>query len=189
MNPRCGRNAPFFVSWRHRNYESSFAFPAPPREISFRARCPSRSLAVNHAAYEQRSAGNSEEPSMTLLTQTYALYVLISVAVTIWVARTLHRRGRAFLVNGVHGDELLADSINDLLVVGFYLLNFGYVSLALRYGQKPIDVQQAVEFLATKIGLVLLILAAMHFLNLLVFSKIGGRTKFKLKPLAESLQP
>jgi hypothetical protein len=125
-------------------------------------------------------------PMMTLLTQTYLIYVVISVAVTIWVARTLHRRGRVFLVNSFHGDELVADSINDLLVVGFYLLNFGYVALALRYGQKPNDVQEAVEFLATKIGLVLVILAAMHFLNLLVFSKIGGRTKFRPKSPAES---
>jgi hypothetical protein len=115
---------------------------------------------------------------MTLLTQTYLAYVAISVAVTIWVARTLHNRGRIFLVKSFHGDALLADSVNDLLVVGFYLLNFGYVALALRYGDKPSDVSTAIESLATKIGLVLIVLAAMHFLNLLVFSQIGRRGDF-----------
>jgi hypothetical protein len=59
--------------------------------------------------------------------------------------------------------------------VGFYLLNFGYVALALRYGDKPGDLQGAIEFLSTKIGLVLVILAVMHFFNLLVFSQIGKR--------------
>ena len=112
---------------------------------------------------------------MTLITGSYAIYVTLSAIVTIWVARTLHHRGRPFLVQSFHGDEHLADSINDLLVVGFYLLNFGYVALALRYGDKPADVQGAIEFLATKLGLVLVILAAMHFCNLLVFSQIGKR--------------
>jgi len=112
---------------------------------------------------------------MTLITASYALYVATSAVVTIWVARTLHHRGRPFLVKSFHGDEHLADSINDLLVVGFYLLNFGYVALALKYGDKPADLQGAIEFLSTKLGLVLVILAAMHFFNLLIFSQIGRR--------------
>jgi hypothetical protein len=112
---------------------------------------------------------------MTLLTNTYIAYLLISAAVTVWVARTLHRRGRPFLVKNFHGEESLADSVNDLLVVGFYLINFGYVALALKYGDKPVDLQGAIEFLATKIGLVLVILGGMHFLNLLVFSRIGRK--------------
>ena len=112
---------------------------------------------------------------MTLLTNTYVAYLLISAAVTVWVARTLHRRGRLFLVKNFHGEESLADSVNDLLVVGFYLINFGYVALALKYGDKPVDLQGAIEFLATKVGLVLVILGAMHFVNLLVFSRIGRR--------------
>jgi hypothetical protein len=74
-------------------------------------------------------------------------------------------------VKNFHGDAHLADSINDLLVVGFYLLNFGYVALALKDGTKPVDLQGAIEFLATKIGLVLVILGAMHFFNLLVFTQ------------------
>lgn len=112
---------------------------------------------------------------MTLLTYTYGAYLLISAIVTIWVARTLHSRGRLFLVQSFHGDASLADSVNDLLVVGFYLLNFGYVTLALKYGAKPVDLQGAIEFLATKVGLVLVILGVMHFLNLLVFSQLGKR--------------
>ena len=110
---------------------------------------------------------------MTLLSYTYLIYLAISAAVTIWVARTLHHRGRPFLVKNFHGEEILADSVNHLLVVGFYLINFGYVALALKYGDKPHDVQGAIEFLATKVGLVLIILGAMHFLNLLVFARIG----------------
>jgi hypothetical protein len=110
---------------------------------------------------------------MNLLTWTYVAYLTLSAVVTVWVAQTLHARGRLFLVKNFHGDELLADSVNHLLVVGFYLLNFGYVALALKYGDKPTDLQTAVEFLATKLGLVLVILGAMHFFNLYIFSRIG----------------
>jgi hypothetical protein len=110
---------------------------------------------------------------MNLTTLTYAAYLAISVLVTIWVARTLHRSGRLFLVQTFHGDQSLADSVNDLLVVGFYLLNFGYVALALRFGGRPVDLQGAIEILATKIGIVLIVLGAMHFANLAIFSRIG----------------
>ena len=70
---------------------------------------------------------------------TYVAYLAISVAVTIWVAHTLHKNGRIFLVDTFLGNEKLADAVNRLLVVGFYLVNVGYVSLALRYGTKPVN--------------------------------------------------
>jgi hypothetical protein len=105
----------------------------------------------------------------------YLVYMVASVALTVWVARTLHRNGRIFLVDAFHGSETLADSVNHLLVVGFYLINIGYVALALKYGAKPNDVQTAIEFFSTKIGLVLLVLGGMHFFNMLVFSRLRRR--------------
>ena len=54
-----------------------------------------------------------------------------SIGLTIWVARTLHRSGRIFLVDAFHGNAELADSVNHLLVVGLYLINVGYIALAL----------------------------------------------------------
>ncbi len=106
---------------------------------------------------------------------TYLAYLTISVALTVWVARTLHKNGRIFLVDSFHGNEQLADSINHLLVVGFYLINIGYVTLALKYGDKPVNLQEGLEALSTKVGAVLLILGAMHFFNLYVFSKMRRR--------------
>src|SRR5215475_11073277 len=97
---------------------------------------------------------------------TYFSYVAISVAITIWVGRSLHGNGRVFLVENFQGREKLADSVNHLLLVGFYLVNIGFVSLALRYGDKPTDLVGAVEFLSTKIGIVIVVLGAMHFFNM-----------------------
>ena len=112
---------------------------------------------------------------MNPIVWTYIAYLSISVALTVWVARTLHKNGRIFLVDSFHGNEQLADSINHLLLVGFYLINIGYVTLALKYGDKPANLQEGLEALSTKVGAVLLILGAMHFFNLYVFSKMRRR--------------
>ena len=105
----------------------------------------------------------------------YSTYLAISVALTVWVARTLHKNGRIFLVDSFLGNEPLADSVNHLLVVGFYLVNIGFVTLALKYGAKATDAQTALETLSTKVGLVLVVLGFMHFTNLFVFSKLRRR--------------
>lgn len=106
---------------------------------------------------------------------TYALYTAISIAMTIWVARTLHASGRAFLIDAFHGNEKLADSVNHLLVVGFYLVNLGFIAMFLKYGDKPHDTVAAIEFLSSKVGIVLLVLGGMHFFNIALFSKMRSR--------------
>lgn len=112
---------------------------------------------------------------MNTLVNTYIAYLVISVALTVWVARTLHKNGRIFLVDSFLGNEHLADSVNHLLVVGFYLINIGFVTLALKYGAKANDLQESLETLSTKIGLVMLVLGLMHFFNIYVFSKMRRR--------------
>jgi len=109
------------------------------------------------------------------LVGSYLSYLVISIAVTIWVAQTLHRHGRIFLVDTFLGNEPLADSVNQLLVVGFYLINIGFLSLALRSGIKPDNAAQVIEYLSTKIGLVLLIVGVMHFINIRIFSSMRRR--------------
>jgi hypothetical protein len=108
--------------------------------------------------------------NITLL--CYLVYLLTSLALTIWVARTLHRNGRIFLVQAFRGSEPMADAVNHLLVVGFYLINIGFITFALRYGAKPADAQGAFEFVSTKLGVVLLVLGAMHFFNMFNFDKM-----------------
>jgi hypothetical protein len=102
----------------------------------------------------------------------YLIYLPVAVAMTVWVARTLHRNGRVFLVQAFRGNEAMADSVNHLLVVGFYLINVGFITTALRYGTKPSDTQEMIEFLSTKLGVVLLVLGAMHFFNMFNFDKM-----------------
>lgn len=107
-----------------------------------------------------------------MITTTYAIYLALSIAITIWVGRSLNHNGRLFLVENFHGNEPLADSVNHLLLVGFYLINIGFVSLALKYGEKPRTIYEVVEFLSTKVGLVIVVLGGMHFFNIFALTQM-----------------
>jgi hypothetical protein len=94
----------------------------------------------------------------------YLVYLTVSVGLTIWVATTLSRNGLLFLAD-VFADTKLAKAVNQLLVMGFYLLNLGYVTVAMRSGATIADTSEALETLSMKIGLVLLVLGVLHFCN------------------------
>lgn len=119
---------------------------------------------------------------MNTIVWTYLSYICLSVALTVWVAQTLHKNGRIFLVDVFHGNEALADSVNHLLVVGFYLINLGYVTLALKIGYDVENARQSIEALSWKVGLVLVVLGTMHFFNLLVFTRIRRHTPYRGAP-------
>jgi hypothetical protein len=117
---------------------------------------------------EERPVHNKE----TTIVVSYLIYLVVSVTLTVWVARTLHKRGAIFLVDAFQGNAELAASVNHLLVVGFYLINIGFVTLALKTTATISTPREAIEMLSDKLGFVLLTLGGMHFFNLFVFSRI-----------------
>lgn len=121
----------------------------------------------------------------------YAAYLVISISLTIWVARTLAKNGEVFLVDCFGHDETLARSTNHLLVVGFYLVNLGFILLALQFGNPPEDAAGAIRFLSSKVGLAVLVLGAMHFFNMNAIAKFGRKvgTWFREGQWAEAAMP
>jgi len=114
----------------------------------------------------------------------YVAYFLVSLAMTIWVARTLHRNGRRFLIEAFSGNQELAGSVNHLLLVGFYLINIGFILLFLRVGPKPADIVEGVEYISTKLGIVILVLGGMHFFNMFNFSRMRRKgLQHRLPPI------
>ena len=130
---------------------------------------------------------------MSAIVLTYAIYLAISIGITVWVARTLSTNGYVFLVDVFDGDEVMAHSVNHLLVVGFYLINLGYVALQLKLRTDIDTGRQGIEALADKLGTVLVTLGLMHFFNLYVFSRIRARhtasTRPPVKPDARTASP
>ena len=105
----------------------------------------------------------------------YALYLAISIGITIWVARTLHRNGAVFLVQCFGHNDVLAQSTNHLLVVGFYLVNIGFITLTLSFGAEPTTWPEAIRFLSGKVGLAVMVLGGMHFFNMTAIARFGRK--------------
>ena len=120
---------------------------------------------------------------------TYLFYFVLSVGVTIWVARTLHKNGRTFLVDAFHGQTALADSVNHLLVVGFYLINLGWIVMTLRTQLQIETPRSAIELLSDKVGTVLFLLGIMHFFNLYLFSYFRRRALDRLPTATPPIPP
>lgn len=106
----------------------------------------------------------------------YVIYIVLSIGITIWVAQTLFKNGRIFVIDAFAGNEQMADAVNHLLLVGFYLVNVGFVALFMRFGAKPENVTQVFEFVATKVGIVLFFLGIAHFFNIFNFSRIRKKS-------------
>lgn len=112
---------------------------------------------------------------MDLTVISYAVYLPVATAVTVWVARTLSRNGRVFLADVFRGDEKLADAVNHLLVVGFYLVNLGFVALWMRTDADVLNVRGVFNTLSMKLGTVLLVLGLLHLINVYVLNRIRRR--------------
>lgn len=106
---------------------------------------------------------------------SYLAYIAIAIAMTLWVARTLSRNGEVFLVDCFGHDAVLAKSTNHLLVVGFCLVNVGFILLTISLGTEPVTMAEAIRFVATKVGLAVLVLGCWHFFNMQMIAQYGRK--------------
>src|SRR4051812_46381747 len=112
---------------------------------------------------------------------TYIAYLVLTVTLTIWVARTLFKNGKLFLIDIFHGNRELADAVNNLLLVGFYLINLGYAVYTLQVFENINTVQHTIEIVSAKTGFIILLLGAMHFFNLYIFFTLRKRARRDLQ--------
>ena len=103
----------------------------------------------------------------------YLPYCAIAVSLTIWLARALSRHGEVFLRDVFPGKVGLADAINQLLVIGFYLVNLGWALLLLRTNAIQVEtIADAVGVLTARLGTLLLLLGIAHMTNLYIFHRV-----------------
>lgn len=105
----------------------------------------------------------------------YALYLAITIGITIKVAHTLSSNGEIFLIQCFGHNRELARSTNHLLVVGFYLVNTGFITLTLSIGAEPTTLPETIRFLSAKVGLAVLVLGGMHFFNMSAIARFGRK--------------
>jgi hypothetical protein len=116
---------------------------------------------------------------MSYIIISYIVYLAITIILTIWVARTLFKNGKIFLVDIFHGNTELAQAVNNLLLVGFYLINIGYAVYTLKIFESVESARQLIEVLSIKVGAIILILGGMHFFNMFVFFKLRKKASLE----------
>lgn len=131
--------------------------------------------------YENPAAA-TQAVSSHFMVAAYLIYLFVSILLTVWVARTLQRNGAKFLHDAFMGKEMLADSVNHLLVVGFYLMNIGFVALALKESDTIWTAQSLIELVCGKVGKVMVVLGGMHFFNLYLFNRIRRSSTVRHQP-------
>ncbi len=103
---------------------------------------------------------------------TYSIYLILTISLTVWVANTLFKNGKVFLIEIFANNTEFADSVNKLLVVGFYLINLGYAISVLDEIGTIHDLNDLFVRLSKRVGIITLILGAMHFTNIMIFFQL-----------------
>jgi hypothetical protein len=111
----------------------------------------------------------------------YVIYAIVAVGLTAWLARTLFRNGAAFLYDVFEDRPALAEAVNRLLVVGFYMLNLGYALYILRAG-RGLGGFDAIQYLVNRLAILLGTLGLIHFVNVLVFWRIRSHRELRQLP-------
>ena len=119
--------------------------------------------------------------SNTFLIPVYVTYAAVSIGLIVWLARTLFANGEVFLEGVFEDNPAMAGAVNRLLVIGFYMLNLGYAALLLQANAAG-NAVSAVEILVRKLGVLLVSLAILHFVNLYVFTRIRRRAGAAVLP-------
>ena len=104
----------------------------------------------------------------------YIVYLITAVIITVLVGRDLHKNGY-YLILDLFENELFTKTLNNMLLTGYYLVNLGYVAIAITSFEDISNTQLLLTELATKIGTILLILGVLHFNNIIVLHLLSKR--------------
>jgi hypothetical protein len=99
----------------------------------------------------------------------YLIYFPVALLLTWYVARTLFRNSRVFMLDIFSGRADIALSTNRLFETGFYLLNMGFALWILHIRGEIVTGREMTEVLSYKLGGFSIYLGCMLFLNLYMF--------------------
>jgi len=112
---------------------------------------------------------------------SYLLFSLISINIIIWVGRLFHQNGRVFILTFFQHKEEITDTTNNLLLVGYYLFNIGYAIIQIRFWENVNNLTAVLSSTIQNTGLLLFILAILHFNNMFIIYLISINKKLTNK--------
>ena len=119
---------------------------------------------------------------MNLNLLAYLFFFPAMMALAVGVAQTCHRHGRPWMLGLFDDNEVLVDALNNILLVGCYLVNLGYIALVVAAWENVISIEQLFGTLGQHMATIVLVLAGLHYQNiavLLIWSHLKHRRSFK----------
>ncbi len=108
---------------------------------------------------------------------TYSIYLLITALIIIKVGFICYKNGNIFVTNLIPNDKEFCTRINKMLLVGYYLINIGYVVISLSDWKKINSFLQMVESISKHTAIIISILALLHYFNLFWITKFIKKIK------------
>jgi len=97
----------------------------------------------------------------------YILFILVVAYVTIRVGWIFYKNGEVYLKRMLPDDHHLVQSINKMLLIGYYLLNLGYAAVSIVQWEPVVVLTDVFHAVATYSGQIILLLGLMHYFNML----------------------
>ncbi|HEX5151696.1 MAG TPA: hypothetical protein VFW07_09605 [Parafilimonas sp.] len=97
---------------------------------------------------------------------SYCIYGCVTIYIIYWVGKRFHRSGRIFILKLFRQNEALTDTTNNILLIAYYLFNIGYTVVQFSLWKKVSGIDTMISSIATKTGILILILAITHYFNM-----------------------
>lgn len=114
---------------------------------------------------------------------TYLIYLLLASFLVFIVGYWFYRYGSVYILELFPGKVDFAQYVNKLLLVGYYLLNLGFV---LNTFQSDVEISNgiaSINFIARHLSDAILVIALMHYFNIIWIYFLSTNHTFKTKYL------
>ena len=100
----------------------------------------------------------------------YLMYFAITFLIIVKVGRICYTNGNVYVAQLIPNHEDLCKKVNHLLLIGYYLLNIGYCTMTIMSWETIVSFSQLVEVISFRTSLIIMIIAIMHYLNILILT-------------------
>ena len=101
----------------------------------------------------------------------YAVYLLITILIIGRVGRICYQNGNIYVAQLIPDHMELCHKINQILLLGYYLMNIGYCAMTLISWEKITTFNQLIEVIAYKSAIIIGTIALMHYLNIYILTR------------------
>lgn len=96
---------------------------------------------------------------------SYFIYFSLTIPVIFFVGWKCFKIGKIYLLDVLKDDEI-CNSVNKLLLIGYYLLNLGYIAISISSWENINTFSEMIEVVFTKISVILIVISLLHYLNI-----------------------